>query len=34
MNQTITQINGKVTPQPPINSGPGQPQVQAAQNQK
>ena len=32
MNQTISQINGKITPQPPINNGPGQPQVQAAQN--
>ena len=32
MNQTISQLNSKVPTQPPINSGPGQPQVQAAQN--
>jgi glutaredoxin len=34
MNQTIQQLNSKVPTQPPINSGPGQPQVQAAQNQQ
>ena len=32
MNQTMQQINGKIPAQPPINNGPGQPQVQAAQN--
>ena len=34
MNETIQQLNNKVPAQPPINSGPGQPQVQAAQNQQ